>query len=155
MSPDNTNLGKAILAGSGLVAIAIVVAALVIPDADVKPVQAAKTGSDKTLTAPRYEIIKIENGASWTLDRKTGVITMCKVRDEHMICAGSGNATQMPSATPDQLEKKRVERRKERRAERNEAFNQFFTFFERIIKFAEKHDHKGVSDPEIKDSEQL
>ncbi len=155
MSPSNTFLGKAILAGSGMLAAAIVVAALVIPDAAVKPVQAAKSTSDKAVTAPRYEIIKIENGASWTLDRKTGVITMCKVRDEHMVCAGSGNATQMPSATPEQLEKKRVERRQERRAERKEAFNQFFTFFERIIKFAEKHGDKADSSPNSTDSEQL
>ena len=155
MSPNNGNLGKAILTGSGLVAIAIVVAALVLPDTAVKPVQTAKTDSEKTLTAPRYEIIKIEDGASWTLDRKTGVITMCKVRDEHMVCAGSGNATQMPSATPSQLEKKRVERRQERRTERKEVFNQFFTFFERIIKFAEKHDNKGETDPSVTDSEQL
>ena len=88
MTPNNAFLGKAILGGSGLVAIAIVVAALVLPDATANPVQAAKVDSDKTLTAPRYEIIKIENGASWTLDRKTGVITMCKVRDDHMVCAG-------------------------------------------------------------------
>ncbi|NKB21697.1 MAG: hypothetical protein GKS01_14495 [Alphaproteobacteria bacterium] len=155
MSPNNAYLGKAILTGSGLVAIAIVVAALVLPDAAVKPVQAAKGNAEKSVSAPRYEIIKIENGASWTLDRKTGVITMCKVRDEHMVCAGSGNATQMPSATPEQLEKKRVERRQERRAERKEAFNQFFTFFERVIKFAEKHDGKGETNSTIEDSEQL
>ena len=155
MTPNNTYLGKTILAGSGLVAIAIVVAALVLPDTAAKPVQAAKADRDKTLTAPRYEIIKVENGASWTLDRKTGVITTCKVRDEHMVCAGSGNATQMPSATPSQLEKKRVERRQERRTERKEVFNQFFTFFERIIKFAEKHDNKGETDPSVTDSEQL
>jgi hypothetical protein len=155
MTPNNAFLGKAILGGSGLVAIAIVVAALVLPDDAVNPVQAAKADSDKTLTAPRYEIIKIENGASWTLDRKTGVITMCQIRDEHMVCAGSANATQLPSATPDQLEKKRVERRQERRSERKEAFNQFFTFFERIIKFAEKHDGKGETDPSVTDSEQL
>lgn len=155
MTPNNAFLGKAILGGSGLVAIAIVVAALVLPDTTANPVQAAKVDSDKTLTAPRYEIIKIENGASWTLDRKTGVITMCKVRDDHMVCAGNGNATQMPAATPDQLEKKRVERRQERRTERNEAFNQFFMFFERIIKFAEKHGDKGETDSTVTDSEQL
>ena len=61
----------------------------------------------------------------------------------------------MPAATPDQLEKKRVERRQERRTERNEAFNQFFTFFERIIKFAEKHGDKGETDSTVTDSEQL
>jgi hypothetical protein len=60
---------------SGLVAIAIVFAALVLLDAVVKPVQAAKADSEKTLAAPRYEIIKIANGANWTLDRKTGGIT--------------------------------------------------------------------------------
>jgi glucose dehydrogenase len=116
MTPNNAYLGKATLTVSGLVAIAIVVAALVLPDAAVKPVQAAKT----------------ENGASWTLDRRTGVITMCKVRDEHMVCAGSANATQMPSSTADQLENKRLDHRQERQTERKEAFNQFFTFFERI-----------------------
>ena len=139
MTPNNAYLGKVTLTGSGLVAIAIVVAALVLPDAAVKPVQAAKT----------------ENGASWMLDRRTGIITMCKVRDEHMVCAGSANATQMPSATPDQLENKRVGRRQERRTERKEAFNQFFTFFERIIKFAEKHGDNGETNPAVTDSEQL
>ena len=139
MPPNNAYSGKATLTGSGLVAIAIVVAALVLPYAAVKPVQAAKT----------------ENGASWTLDRRTGVITMCKVRDEHMVCAGSANATQMPSATPDQLKNKRVDPRQERRTERKKALNQFFTFFERIIKFAEKHCDKGKTNPAVADSEQL
>jgi glucose dehydrogenase len=139
MTPNNAYLGKATLTVSGLVAIAIVVAALVLPDAAVKPVQAAKT----------------ENGASWTLDRRTGVITMCKVRDEHMVCAGSANATQMPSSTADQLENKRLDHRQERQTERKEAFNQFFTFFERIIKFAKKHGDKGETNPAVTDSEQL
>ena len=71
-----------------------------------------------------------------------------------MSCAGSANAIQMLSNTPYQLEKKRVERRQERRTERKEVFNQFFTFFERIIKFAEKHDKKGETDPSVTDSEQ-
>ena len=138
-----------------MVAIAIVFAALVLLDAVVKLVQAAKADSKKTLAAPRYEIIKIANGASWTLDRKTGSYHLCKVRDEHMGCAGSANATQMLSATPYQLEKKRVERRQERPTERKEVFNQFFTFFEQIIKFAEKYDNKGETDPSVTDSEQL
>tara|TARA_Y100001936_G_scaffold243453_1_gene282311 strand:- start:10278 stop:10730 length:453 start_codon:yes stop_codon:yes gene_type:complete len=150
MSPS-----KAILTGSGLVAIAIVVAALVLPDTSVGPVQTATADSDKSLKAPRYEIIKIENGASWTLDRQTGVITMCQVRDEHMVCAGSENATKMPAATPQQLEKKRSDRRQERRAERKEVFNQFFTFFERMIKFAEKHGDKGPEPAPAPQSEQL
>jgi hypothetical protein len=80
---------------------------------------------------------------------------MCKIRDEHMVCAGSANATQMPSATPDQLKNKRVDRRQERRTERKEALNQFFTFFERIIKFAEKRGDKGKTNPAVADSEQL
>ena len=66
------------LHSSGLVVIAIFFAALVLLDATVKPVQEAKADSEKTLAAPRYEIIKIVNGASWTLDRKTGGITCAK-----------------------------------------------------------------------------
>jgi hypothetical protein len=51
MPPNNAYSGKATLTGSRLVAIAIIVAALVLPDAAIKPLQAAKT----------------ENRASWTL----------------------------------------------------------------------------------------
>jgi hypothetical protein len=80
---------------------------------------------------------------------------LTKVRDEHLGCASSANATQMLSATPCQLEKKRVEPRQERHTERKEVCKQFFTFFERIIKFAEKHDNKGETDPSVTDSEQL
>jgi hypothetical protein len=45
----------------------------------------------------------------------------------------------MPGATPEQLEAERKARREARRAESNEIFERFMSFFDRIIKFAQKH----------------
>ena len=59
-----------------------------------------------------------------------------------MICAKSTEATQLPQVSAAELEKQRAEQRAERRAEKTEMFDKFVGFFERMLKFAEKHADK-------------
>ncbi len=90
----------------------------------------------------RYQLVKTENGTAWRLDTVTGEITVCRMESDRMICAKSTEATELPKATPEQLEKQRLDERRERRAEKTEMFDKFFAFFERILRFADKHADK-------------
>ena len=132
---------KAILFGSGIIAVSIVAAALVLPDGALLTRQNAATVADanQQTASPRFQIIKTEQGRTWRLDTQTGKITVCQLREDRMICADSTTATQLPQATPEQLEKQEQERRQAKREDREEIFDRFITFFERIIKFAQKH----------------
>ena len=97
---------KAILFGSGIIAVSIVAAALVLPDGALLTRQNAATVADanQQTASPRFQIIKTEQGRTWRLDTQTGKITVCQLRDDRMICADSTTATQLPQATPEQLE---------------------------------------------------
>ena len=149
---------KAILIGSGIIALSIIAAALVLPDrGNLADRDAAFTPqiSAREAVAPRYQIIKTEHGRTWRLDTKTGEITVCRLRDDRMICANSTLATQLPKVTPRQLEAERKEQRQARRADRNEMLDRFMGFFERIIKFAQKHAGDNKPPPEDDKFKQL
>lgn len=133
---------SAILTGSGIIAMAIVVAAYVIPErlpnAPTTNKIAAAT-PDQLPAAKRFQIVKVENGRTWRLDTQTGEITVCRLHRDRMLCAKSTDAAELPKATPDQLKKEHQEQRQAKREERNEMLDRFMSFFERIIKFAQKH----------------
>ncbi|MBT5049486.1 MAG: hypothetical protein HOM58_13385 [Rhodospirillaceae bacterium] len=132
----------AILTGSGIIAIAIVAAAYVIPERlpnTATTNKAAATTPDQQPAAKRFQIVKVENGRTWRLDTQTGEITVCRLYQDRMLCAKSTDAAELPKAIPDQLKKEHQERRQAKREERNEMLDRFMSFFERIIKFAQKH----------------
>jgi hypothetical protein len=61
----------------------------------------------------------------------------------------------LPKATPKQLEAERKARRQARREERNDVLDRFMSFFERIIKFAQKHAGEAKPPPEDERFKQL
>ena len=131
---------SAILTGSGIIALAIVAAAYVIPD------QMPETSSDKASVAEsaqnaapnRFQMVKVENGTTWRLDTQTGEITACRLHQNRMFCAKSTDATELPKASAEQLQKQNKESRQAKREERNEMLDRFMSFFERNIKYAQK-----------------
>jgi len=128
---------QSVLVGSGIIALSIVTAALVLPEGGI---WAGKNGARiAKADAPRYQIIKTEQDRTWRLDTKTGEITVCRLRGDRMICANSAMATELPRATPQQLEAERRTQRQARREDRNEMLDRFMNFFERIIKLARRH----------------
>ena len=143
---------KAILAGSGIIAASIIGAALVLPERNSmlqKNTEVASGTVTQKSRAPRFQIIKAENGMTWRLDTQTGEMTVCRLDRERLVCANSKMATEMPKATPRQLETERKERRKAERDERNEILDRFMAFFDRIIEFAQKQ--TGLSKPPLED----
>lgn len=130
----------AILTGSGIIAIAIVAAAYVIPERlpDTPTNKAVSSTAAQQPAAKRFQIVKVENGRTWRLDTQTGEITVCRLNRDRMFCAKSTDATELPKATPEQLQKQNKERRQAKREERNEMLDRFMSFFERIIKYAQK-----------------
>lgn len=149
---------KAILAGSGIIAVSIIAAALVLPERGMMADRTATTAIDtgtRQAVAPRYQIVKTEHGRTWRLDTQTGEMTVCRLRDDRMICANSTMATELPKATPEQLEKRDEEQRQAKRADRNEMLDRFMGFFERIIKFAQKQAGNSKPVPEDENSTQL
>jgi hypothetical protein len=149
---------KAILAGSGIIALSIVAAAMVLPEPGTQTNKNAALpaeASTREATAPRYQIIKTEQGRTWRLDSETGLITVCQLRDSRLFCTDSSMATIMPKATPKQLETERKEQRQAKREDRNEIFDRFMGFFDRIIEFAQKHAGDGKTEPEEKGFKQL
>ena len=133
---------KAILLGSGIIALSIVAAAFVLPERGLladKEASKVSEANTQIVTAPRFQIIKTEHGRTWRLNTETGEITVCRLQADRMICANSTMATEMPKATPKQLESERQQERLARRDEGKEMLDRFMGFFERIIKFAQKH----------------
>jgi hypothetical protein len=138
---------KAILAGSGLIAGAVVVSAALLlseplpvrPAAPETPATAAKPTEPEAPGAPgRYQIVKVENGSSWRLDTMTGEMTFCRVENDRMICARSSQSTEMPRSSADALKTEREQSRK-RHDERSDAiFDRFMALFERILKMVER-----------------
>ena len=146
---------KAILLGSSIIALSIVVAALVLPERGMfsdkpGPITAESSAkvAGKIVSAPRFQIIKTELGRTWRLDTQTGDITVCHLQDNRMFCTSSALAAEMPEATPKQLEADRKENRQAEREERNEILDRFMGFFERIIKFAQKHAGQDETAPD-------
>jgi hypothetical protein len=136
----------AILTGSGIIAVAIIAAAYVIPDgAPATPLNKVAANKAASHPAPnRFQMVKVENGTTWRLDTQTGEITACRLHQNRMFCAKSTDATELPKASADQLEKHQKERRQAKREERNEMLDRFMAFFERIIKYAQKQ--AGIDD---------
>ena len=56
---------------------------------------------------------------------------------------------ELPKASPQQLQAERDARRKAQQADRNAVLDRFMAFFDRIIRFAEKH--AGLSKPAPED----
>jgi len=159
---------QAILAGSAVVALAIVGTSYLDTDTPPPaPQQAAVTAPAPAPAAEkktalnlqpgqRYQIIKVDGDKSWRLDTHTGEISVCGLERDRMVCAKSTEATRMPTASPKELERERhiaelkrqremeAERaeqeklRREKREERNETLKTFMNFFERIIRFAQE-----------------
>lgn len=140
---------KAILAGSAIIAAAIVAsAALFLPRTADREAAGA---------APRYQIVKVDQDRTWRLDSRTGRITLCRLEGDNLVCAESTEATRFPHKSPGDVasareaerlrqdaERHRQEeaderRRKDKIAERNYIFDRFFALFERALDFAEKH----------------
>jgi hypothetical protein len=167
MSDKNLSPGKAIVFGSFIIAGGIFAAALVLPGS--KPVipqasaqalpsaalpdtaavaqapsriELAAAPAPATGTPGRFQIVKTENGTAWRLDTVTGEITVCRLESDRMICAKSTEATELPKATPEQLQKQRVDQKRERKAEKTEMIDRFFSFFERMLRFADRHSDK-------------
>jgi len=141
---------KAILGGSLIVAAAIIAsAALFLPR---QPVATADASAQ-----PRYQIVKVERDRTWRLDSQTGRITLCRLDGDNLICAESTEATRFPQKSPGDVasareaerlrqeadrrwqEEANERRHREKVAERNYIFDRFFAFFERVLRFAEKH----------------
>jgi hypothetical protein len=147
---------QAILAGSLIIAGSIVAAALVLPDrAALTPTESLAYGQAATreASAPRFQIVKVEQDMSWRLDTHTGEVTVCRLENDRLVCARSTEAAELPPVSPQELEAERQQRREAKRAERNEVFDGFIAFFERIIRFAEKH--SGLSKPPAPDDKQM
>ena len=145
---------KAILAGSLVIAAAILgSAALFLPDRSTAPTAG---GAPATTAAPppstaqsdRYQIVKVENGASWRLDRLTGELTYCRVEDDRMICAKSTESTELPKASPDQLKAEREQAEKRQAKESEAMFDKVIALFDRFLKFIERQGGKSTSSPE-------
>jgi hypothetical protein len=51
-------------------------------------------------------------------------------------------AMQIPTLSLKQVEQKKAERRRERRQEKTAFFDRFFSFFERVLRFAEREENK-------------
>lgn len=134
----------AILTGSGVIAIAIVAAAYVIPERLPGEPTATKVSTAMPVEK-RFQIVKVENGTTWRLDTQSGEITACRLRQDRMLCAKSTDAMELPKATPEQLAQQQKERRQAKREERNEMMDRFMSFFERIIKYAQKQ--AGIEEP--------
>ena len=144
---------SAILTGCGIIAVAIVAAAYVIPER-LPDTSASSAATPKSVSKPapnRFQMVKVENGTTWRLDTQTGEITACRLHRDRMLCARSTEAMELPKATPDQLRNQEKERRQAKREERNEMLDRFMAFFERIIKFAQKQ--AGVDKPSQPDDE--
>ncbi len=154
MSENSPAPGKAIIYGSIIIAVGIFAGALVLPDGGgtqpAKPNGVAPTataGNTAVRPAPagqggRYQIVRTENGSAWRLDTETGEITLCRAEADRMICAKSTAATELPKASPEQLAKERAEKRQQKKTERTEIMDRFFSFFERILRFAERESEK-------------
>ena len=145
---------KAILAGSMVIAAAILgSAALFLPDRSPAPTTG---GAPATTAAPpssaaqsdRYQIVKVENGASWRLDRQTGEMTYCRVEGDRMICAKSTQSTELPKASPDQLKAEREQAEKRQAKESEAMFDKVIALFDRFLKFIERQSGNPPSSPE-------
>ena len=150
---------QAMLAGSFVIAASIVAAALVLPER--AGLSQAETARAAAPVAPesggsRFQIIKVEDDRGWRLDTRTGEITVCRLEHDRLVCARSTEAAELPGLSPQELEAEREQRRQAKRAERNEVFDRFIAFFERIVRFAEKHSGLSKSPtPEDQQTEQL
>jgi len=145
---------KAILAGSLVIAAAILgSAALFLPERSAPPSTGgapATTAAPPSSAAPsdRYQIVKVENGASWRLDRQTGEMTYCRVEGDRMICAKSSESTELPKASPEQLKSEREQAEKREAKESEAMFDKFIGLFDRFLKFIERQSGKSTSSPE-------
>jgi hypothetical protein len=145
MTSNNLSPGKAIIFGSFIIAGGVFAAQTAVAQmpTGIELAAAPAPAPDPTTGTPgRFQIVKTENGTAWRLDTVTGEITVCRLESDRMICAKSTEATELPKATPEQLEKQRVERKQERKAEKTEMLDKFFSFFERMMRFAQQHDDK-------------
>ena len=149
---------KAILAGSVMIAAAILASAALFrpPGAPAPAVERAPgtavAPAPSSAAQDRYEIAKVQDGASWRLDRQTGEMTYCRVENDRMFCAKSREATELPKASAEQLEAER-EMAKEREAkESNAVFDKVMALFDRFLKFVERQTGKSSSSPQTGDS---
>jgi hypothetical protein len=146
MSRGSLTPGKAIIAGSVIIACGIVAAAFILPEQPAPAVPStAALETPKDAAPGRFQIVRVEGGRSWRLDTVTGEMTVCRLEGDRMICAKSSAAIEVPRVTADQLEAERAKRRAEERRESTEILDRFFAFFERILRFAERQAEREAS----------
>lgn len=148
MTPSN-----AILAGSVVIAAAIFASAAVfLPGRGPAPDLAggpAPTAAPATPSAAsdRFQIVKIENGASWRLDRQTGELTYCRIEGDRMICARSSESVELPKVSPDQLKTEREQAEQRQAKEGDAILDKFEALFDRFMKFVERQTGKSPPPP--------
>src|SRR5690348_14415120 len=104
---------KAILVGNVMIAVAILGSAALFHLPQTPASVADRTPAMTTEPAPsgarseRYAIARVQNGASWRLDRETGEMTYCRVENDRMFCARSSQATELPKISAEALKAER------------------------------------------------
>ena len=136
---------KAILIGSVIIAAAILTGTMVFQNNLVSRLaDGAQNRVEPSANTPssRYQIVKADGGMSWRLDTETGEMMVCRLDGQRLFCALSSQATHPLNLSPEEAEKKQATRRRERRQEQTALFDRFFSFFERILRFAERDENK-------------
>ncbi|MPY69334.1 MAG: hypothetical protein GEU92_04535 [Alphaproteobacteria bacterium] len=142
--------GKAILLGSVVLGVAIVAAAFVwrAPMPAAGPETTASAPATRPAETPgRYQIVKVENGVSWRLDTATGEMTACRVDGDHMLCARSTEATELPKVSAEALEAQRRAREKARDEEKTAILDRFLAFFKWVVEQARAADRPADAAP--------
>lgn len=135
----------AILIGSVVIAAAILTGTMVFQNNVVtRMADGAQNRVETAAHTPssRYQIVKADGGMSWRLDTETGEIMVCRLDGQRLFCALSSQATQPANLSPEEAGKKQAARRRDRREEQTALFDRFFSFFERILRFAQREENK-------------
>lgn len=129
--------GKAIVIGSAVIGLAVIVAAFVWRAPP--PEGPSATGGGPAAGAPdapgRYQIVRVEDGVSWRLDTATGEMTACRIENDRMVCARSVEATEFPRMAADEIERRRAAGQEAERAREDRLREQDMAILDRILGF--------------------
>lgn len=118
---------------AALYGLCLVVSLTLFPSGSPTPAQAAEEGARD---AAPYQIVKATDQRVWRLDRTTGVISVCTLSGDRLICTDSTDAARPSAQEYEALRKAEAERDAAER-ERTLAFmDRLFGLFREVVTFA-------------------
>lgn len=96
--------------------------------------------SDTAGSGGRYEIVQAGPDRVWRLDTETGVVSVCSLSGDRLVCTASSEAARPPERSYEQLQAERKAAERQETQEQLRVLDRMLTAFKEIVSMLIRHE---------------